>query len=45
LLMEKRMGMSFSYKNNFWKYIEREIDEVFAKVKEDPYPTWNSNWS
>jgi len=43
LVMEKRMGMSFSYKNNFWKYIEREIDEVFAKVKEDPWPTWDSN--
>jgi len=43
LLAEKNLGMTQEMKGNISKSIQREIDEVFAKVKEDPWPTWNSN--
>jgi pyruvate dehydrogenase E1 component alpha subunit len=43
LLAERRMDIKQETKETIWKDIEREIDEVLIKVKEDPYPTWNSN--
>lgn len=41
LVAERRMGVTKETKEKIWKDIKKEIDEVFAKVKEDPYPTWN----
>jgi len=41
LVCERRMDVLPETLEKTWKSIQKEIDEVFAKVKEDPYPTWN----
>jgi len=38
LLMERRMELTLETKEKIWKSIEAELDVIFAKVKEDPYP-------
>jgi len=41
LVAEHRMSVTEETKEKIWRDIEKEIDEVFAKVKEDPWPTWD----
>jgi len=43
LVAERRMELTQYMKENLWKNTQAEIDEVFDKVKEDPWPTWNLN--
>jgi len=43
LVVERKMGIKQYMKENLWKNTQAEIDEVFDKVKEDPWPTWNLN--
>lgn len=38
LVAERRMGVTQEMKENIWKSIQAEIDEVLAKVNEDPWP-------
>lgn len=39
LVAERRMGVTQETKEKIWRDIEKEIDEVLIKVKEDPWPT------
>jgi len=41
LVAERRIGAKEEMKENLWKSIQADIDEVFAKVQEDPWPTWD----
>jgi len=43
LVAERALGFTTEMKDNIWKNIQGEIDEVFTKVQEDPWSTWNSN--
>jgi len=43
LAAERKITITQEMKEKIWKTIQAEIDEVFAKVKEDPWPTWNLN--
>jgi len=43
LVAERKMAIFAETKERLWKNIQGEIDEVFTKVQEDPWSTWNSN--
>ena len=42
LLAERRMRITQETREKMWRDVEKEVDEVFSKVKEDPWPpAWN----
>lgn len=43
LIAEQRLAVTQEAKEQIWQNTEKVIDAVFTTVKEDPYPTWNSN--
>lgn len=43
LVAERRMTLTEEAKQQIWQDIEKGIDVILEKVKEDPWPTWNPN--
>lgn len=43
LLAERRLKITQETKEKIWRDIQKDIDEVLLKVKEDAWPTWNPN--
>jgi TPP-dependent pyruvate/acetoin dehydrogenase alpha subunit len=43
LIAERRIAVTQETKEQIWQSIEKVTDAIFTTVKEDPYPTWNSN--